>query len=115
MSEAVVPAPAAAPRMLKQTHGMAFFTYGSAMALAMAMKGPLSIMFQTKDDAAKQDIAIALNAKDYENLNKKLDDNKKEIIDSFNSVVKPVAKEVDNHETRIVNLEFIQMNKGDKK
>lgn len=116
MADEVVTAPAVpAQRMLKQSHGMALFTYGSAMALAMALKGPLSTMFQTKEEAAKQDTAIALNAKDYENLNKKLDSNTAEIIKEINSVVKPIAKDVDRHETRIVNLEFLQMNKGVKK
>lgn len=109
-----VPAPPA-QRMIKQSHGMAIFTYGSAMALAMALKGPLSTMFQTKEEAAKQDTAIALNAAQLVDLKTTMDSNKKEIIEAFNSVVKPIAKDVDRHETRIVNLEFLQMNKGVKR
>lgn len=119
MNEAVqtVPIVAAppAPRMLKQSHGMAIFTYGSTIALAMALKGPLSTMFQTKEEAAKQDTAIALNTAQLIDLKATMDTNKKEIIEAVNSVMKPIAKDVDRHETRIVNLEFLQMNKGVKR
>lgn len=112
MSDEVV---APQPRMLKQSHPMAVFTYGSTIALAMLLKGPLSTMFQTKEEAAKQNGAIELQAAQIVDIKTTMESNKKEIIEAFNSVVKPVAKDVDRHETRIVNLEFIQMNKGDKK
>lgn len=102
-------------RMIKQSKGTAIFTYGSTALLAMFLKAPLSEFFQTKEDAAKQTTSIAVQATQIAELKTTMESNKKEIIEAFNSVVKPVAKEVDKHETRIVNLEFIQMNKGSKK
>jgi hypothetical protein len=91
------------------THRQAGFTAGGIAALTAVLVGPLSQFFQTKLDAQKQDSNIRLQAAQLESLRATMESNKKDIIDAFNSVVKPIAKDVDRHETRIVNLEFIQM------
>lgn len=96
------------------THKQAGLTAGGIAALTAVLVGPLSQVFQTKLDASKQSGLIAVQASQIVDLKAVMEANKVEILNAVNNVMKPVAKEVDNHETRIVNLEFIQMKKGSK-
>lgn len=100
---------------ISQTHKQAFLSYGSTAVLAAVLSGPLSKFFQTKEDAAKQGTSIAVQATQIADLKTAIDANKTDIINAVNSVMKPIAQEQEHHETRIVNLEFLQMQKGVKK
>lgn len=98
-------------KTVSMTHKQAGFTAGGIAALTAVLVGPLSQFFQTKLEAAKQGTSIAVQANQIAELKTTMETNKTEIIEAINSVVKPIAKDVDRHETRIVNLEFIQMKK----
>lgn len=102
-------------KTISMTHGQAGFSAVTIMALSAALTGPLSKVFQTREDAAKQGTSIAVQATQIAELKSAMDSNKTEIITTINSVLKPIALEQEHHETRIVNLEFLQMQKGVKK
>lgn len=97
-------------KTISQTHKQALISYGSVAAFAAMLAGPLSHFFQTKEDGALQAQAIVMQSAQITDLKTAMDKNTNLIIEKMNDVVKPVAKDVDRHETRIVNLEFLQMN-----
>jgi hypothetical protein len=96
-------------KTVSMTHKQAGFTAGGIAALTAVLVGPLSQFFQTKLDAQKQGTSIAVQASQIAELKLALESSKVEIINTINSVAKPIAVQQDYHEKRIVNLEFIQM------
>ncbi len=98
-------------KTLSLTHRQAGFSAIGIAALTATMVGPLSQFFQTKLDAEKQGTSIKVQANQIAELKNTMESNKTEIINTINSVAKPVAQQLDYHEKRIVNLEFIEMSK----
>ena len=98
-------------KTLSLTHKQAGFSAASIAALTAVLVGPLSQVFQTKLDAAKVVAAQEIQAHQLTELKLVLNENKRDIIDKINEAIKGIAYQVDKHETRIVNLEFIQMKK----
>lgn len=101
-------------KTISMTHKQAGLSAGGIAALTAVLVGPLSQIFQTKLDAQKQDNMIQVQASQIIDIKNTIEKNTGIIVEKLNDVVKPVAKNIDNHETRIVNLEFIQMKKGGK-
>mgnify|MGYP001582262594 CR=1 FL=1 len=103
-------------KTLTFTHKQAGFSAASIAALTAVLVGPLSQVFQTKLDAAKVTTIQEVQATQILELKVLIGDSKREILDKITDSIKNIANTVDKHETRIVNLEFIQMNKtGGKK
>jgi hypothetical protein len=98
-------------KTLSLTHKQAGLSAASIAALTAVLVGPLSQVFQTKLDAAKVVSAQEVQAHQLVELRSILNENKRDIIDKINDAVRGIASQVDKHETRIVNLEFIQMKK----
>ncbi len=98
-------------KTLSLTHRQAGFSAVGIAALTATMVGPLSQFFQTKLEAQKQTTSIEVQANQIAELKSAMEANKTEIINTINTVAKPVAQQLDYHEKRIVNLEFIQMQK----
>lgn len=101
-------------KTLSLTHKQAGFSAASIAALTAVLVGPLSQVFQTKLDAAKVASTQDMQAQQLVELKLVLNENKRDIIDKINDAVKGIASSVDKHETRIVNLEFIQMKTKEK-
>ncbi len=87
------------------SHKQAGISAATIMALTAALTGPLSKIFQTKAEAAVQMEQIV-------ELKALIGASKIEIIDKIDGTIKSIVKDLDRHETRIVNLEFLQMKKG---
>ncbi len=74
----------------------------------------LTPYFQTKEAGSAQGTAIVVNANQLSDLKSLMNENKRDIIEKINDVAKPVISGLEKHETRIVNLEFLQMQKKGK-
>lgn len=98
-------------RTISLSHKQAGVSAVSIAALAALLTGPLAQFFQTKE---KADIVQSMQQAQVLELKSLMNENKRDIIDKINDAVKSVASNVDKHETRIVNLEFIQMKAGGK-
>ncbi len=96
-------------KTLSLTHKQAAFSATSIAALTAVLVGPLSQVFQTKLDAAKVTAIQEVQQSQIGELKTLIENSKRDIITKIDDSVKGVAKDVDRHETRIVNLEFIQM------
>ncbi len=99
-------------KTISLSHRQAAFSATSIAALTAVLVGPLSQVFQTKLDAAKVTTAQEVQAGQILELKNLIDSSKREIIGKIDDSVKGIAKDVDRHETRIVNLEYFQMKKG---
>ncbi len=99
-------------KTLTFTHKQAAFSAASIAAFAAVLVGPLSQVFQTKLDAAKVTTTQEVQANQILELKVAINESKREILDKITDSVKNIANQVDKHETRIVNLEFIQMGKN---
>ncbi len=98
-------------KTLSMTHRQAGLGALSIASLTAVLVGPLSQIFQTKLDAAKVTTTQEVQAGQILELKNLITESKRDIIDKINDSIKGVASNVDKHETRIVNLEFIEMNK----
>jgi len=94
---------------VSMTHRQLGLSASGISILTYALVGPLGHFFQSKAEGAAQGEKQTMQAEQIVEIKKAMNDNKNEIIDKINDVVRPLAKDIDRHETRIVNLEFIQM------
>lgn len=99
-------------KTISMSHKQAGFSAASIAALTAVLVGPLSQVFQTKLEAAKLSTTQEVQAGQILEVKNLITESRRDIIDKINDAIKSVAGNVDKHETRIVNLEFIQMKKG---
>lgn len=105
--------PSGIRKTVSLTHKQAGISAVTIAALSASLIGPLSSFFQSKEKGDAQGIMQTVQASQIIELKNLMNENKRDIIEKINDVIKGVASNVDKHETRIVNLEFIQM-KGQK-